>query len=203
MAIEMTCPTCGSHDISKNGTTRRGKQNYKSIQQAVNVAQLPGLVGHVAVMPDVHEGYGMPIGGVMAAGVPDGIISPGAVGYDINCGVRVLASSIDYETAKPLLDELASVLYMNCPSGVGKGGSIPLSTQELDHVCEQGQGARWALKHGYAFETDLARTEEFGCLAGADPTQVSARAKSRGKGQLGTLGAGNHFLEVDVVDAIL
>ena len=172
----------------------------KSIQQAVNVAQLPGLVGHVAVMPDVHQGYGMPIGGVMAARVPDGIISPGAVGYDINCGVRVLASEIDYETAQPQLDTLASVLYKNCPSGVGKGGSVPLSFKELDRVCEQ--GARWALKHGFAFEEDLARTEEFGCLAGADPNQVSDRAKSRGKGQLGTLGAGNHFLEVDIVDAI-
>jgi tRNA-splicing ligase RtcB len=172
----------------------------KSLQQAMNVAQLPGLVGHVAVMPDVHEGYGMPIGGVMAARVPDGIISPGAVGYDINCGVRVLASDIAYETAKSQLDDLASVLYLNCPSGVGKGGSIPLSISELDRVCEQ--GARWALKQGYAFAKDLERTEEFGCLAGADPAQVSARAKSRGKGQLGTLGAGNHFLEVDVIDAI-
>ena len=172
----------------------------QSIPQAINVSQLPGLVGHVAVMPDVHQGYGMPIGGVMATRVPDGIISPGAVGYDINCGVRVLASNIAYETAKPQLGDLASVLYMNCPSGVGKGGTVPLSVKDLDQVCEQ--GARWALKQGYAIETDLAHTEEFGCLDGADPTQVSDRAKSRGKGQLGTLGAGNHFLEVDVVDAI-
>lgn len=172
-----------------------------SITQAVNVAQLPGLVGHVAIMPDVHQGYGMPIGGVMASRVPDGIISPGAVGYDINCGVRVLASSIEYETAKPLLSDLASVLYRNCPSGVGEKGSIPLSIEELDKVCRQ--GARWALEHGYATAEDLAHTEEFGCLEGAQPDHVSHRAKERGKGQLGTLGAGNHFLEVDVVETIV
>lgn len=171
-----------------------------SIQQAVNVACLPGLVGHVAIMPDVHQGYGMPIGGVMAARVPGGIISPGAVGYDINCGVRVLTSAIDYESAKPLLPDLASVLYRNCPSGVGEKGSIPLSVAELEQVCRQ--GARWALERGYALAEDLNRTEEFGCLEGAAPESVSQRAKERGKGQLGTLGAGNHFLEVDVVEEI-
>ncbi len=171
-----------------------------SITQAVNVAQLPGLVGHVAIMPDVHQGYGMPIGGVMAARVPGGIISPGAVGYDINCGVRVLASETEYQAAKPYLSDLASTLYRNCPSGVGGKGSLPLSVEELDQVCRQ--GARWALAHGYATEEDLARTEEFGCLEGADPAQASKRAKERGKGQLGTLGAGNHFLEVDVVEEV-
>ncbi|MGK7951835.1 MAG: RtcB family protein [Xenococcaceae cyanobacterium] len=171
-----------------------------SLTQAVNVACLPGLVGHVAIMPDVHQGYGMPIGGVMAAKVPEGIISPGAVGYDINCGVRVLASSIEYQTAIPYLNDLASSLYRNCPSGVGKGGSLPLSVEELDRVCRQ--GARWALAKGYATQEDLERTEEFGCLEGADPDQASQRAKQRGKGQLGTLGAGNHFLEVDVVEEV-
>ncbi|MGK7872810.1 MAG: RtcB family protein [Xenococcaceae cyanobacterium] len=171
-----------------------------SITQAVNVARLPGLVGHVAIMPDVHQGYGMPIGGVMAARVPGGIISPGAVGYDINCGVRVLASEIEYEAAKPYMSNLASTLYRNCPSGVGEKGSLPLSVEELEQVCRQ--GARWTLAQGYAIEEDLARTEEFGCLEGADPTQVSKRAKERGKGQLGTLGAGNHFLEVDVVEEV-
>ncbi len=171
-----------------------------SLTQAVNVACLPGLVGHVAIMPDVHQGYGMPIGGVMAAKVPEGIISPGAVGYDINCGVRVLASSIEYQSAIPYLNDLASTLYRNCPSGVGKGGSLPLSVEEFDRVCRQ--GARWALGKGYATEEDLERTEEFGCLEGADPDQASQRAKRRGKGQLGTLGAGNHFLEVDVVEEV-
>ncbi len=171
-----------------------------SLTQAVNVACLPGLVGHVVVMPDVHQGYGMPIGGVMAARVPDGIISPGAVGYDINCGVRVLASEIEYQSAIPYLSELASTLYRNCPSGVGKGGSLPLSTKEFELVCRQ--GARWALAKGYATEKDLERTEEFGCLEGADPDKTSQRAKKRGQGQLGTLGAGNHFLEVDVVEQV-
>ena len=171
-----------------------------SLTQGVNVACLPGLVGHVAIMPDVHQGYGMPIGGVMAARVPEGIISPGAVGYDINCGVRVLASSIEYQSAIPYLNDLASTLYRNCPSGVGKGGSLLLSAEEFDRVCRQ--GARWALAQGYATKEDLERTEEFGCLEGADPAKASQRAKQRGKGQLGTLGAGNHFLEVDVVDEI-
>ncbi|ACK73152.1 protein of unknown function UPF0027 [Gloeothece citriformis PCC 7424] len=171
-----------------------------SVTQAVNVACLPGLAGHVAIMPDVHQGYGMPIGGVMAAKVPDGIISPGAVGYDINCGVRVLASQIDYNSAKPYLSDLATSLYRNCPSGVGEKGSIPLSADELDKMCRQ--GAKWALEQGYAEAEDLSRTEEFGCLEGADPGSVSKRAKDRGRGQLGTLGAGNHFLEVDVVEEI-
>ena len=171
-----------------------------SLTQGVNVACLPGLVGHVAIMPDVHQGYGMPIGGVMAAKVPEGIISPGAVGYDINCGVRVLASSIEYQSAIPYLNDLASTLYRNCPSGVGKGGSLPLSVEEFDRVCRQ--GARWALDKGYASKEDLDRTEEFGCLEGADPAKASQRAKQRGKGQLGTLGAGNHFLEIDVVDRV-
>jgi tRNA-splicing ligase RtcB len=171
-----------------------------SIKQAINVAQLPGLVGHVVVMPDVHQGYGMPIGGVMAARVPGGIISPGAVGYDINCGVRVLASEIEYAAAKPYLGDLASTLYRNCPSGVGEKGSVPLSEADLDQVCQQ--GARWTFAHDYAQAEDLERTEEFGCLEGADPTYASHRAKERGKGQLGTLGAGNHFLEVDVVEDV-
>ncbi len=172
-----------------------------SLTQAVNVACLPGLVGHVAIMPDVHQGYGMPIGGVMASRVPEGIISPGAVGYDINCGVRVLASSIEYQSAIPYLNDLASTLYRNCPSGVGKGGSLPLSAKEFDRVCRE--GGRWALAQGYATKEDLERTEEFGCLEEADPDQASQRAKQRGKGQLGTLGAGNHFLEVDVVEEVL
>lgn len=172
-----------------------------SIIQAINVACLPGLVGHVAVMPDVHQGYGMPIGGVMASRLPDGIISPGAVGYDINCGVRVLASQIEYRSALPYLSDLASTLYRNCPSGVGRGGSIPLSIEEFERLCNQ--GARWTLEREYATEEDLARTEEFGCLEGADPTKVSHRAKQRAKDQLGTLGAGNHFLEVDVVEEVV
>ena len=171
-----------------------------SIQQAINVASLPGLVGRVVVMPDVHQGYGMPIGGVMASEVPHGMISPGAIGYDINCGVRVLSTAIEYNEAEPHLSDLATALYRNCPSGVGQKGSIRLTISELDKLCRE--GAQWALKSGYARPEDLARTEEGGRMDGADPSKVSSRAKERGKGQVGTLGAGNHFIEVDVVDQV-
>ncbi|MBN2084864.1 MAG: RtcB family protein [Anaerolineales bacterium] len=171
-----------------------------SVEQAMNVASLPGLAGRVVVMPDVHQGYGMPIGGVMAARIGEGMISPGAVGYDINCGVRLLSSSIVFEEAEDRLADLATALYRNCPSGVGEKGSVPLTVDELDRVCRE--GARWALRKGYADRNDVDRTEEEGCLEGADTQQVSARAKERGRGQLGTLGAGNHFLEVDVVERI-
>jgi tRNA-splicing ligase RtcB (3'-phosphate/5'-hydroxy nucleic acid ligase) len=171
-----------------------------SLQQAINVASLPGLVDKVVVMPDVHQGYGMPIGGVMAAAVPNGIISPGAIGYDINCGVRLLASSIEFEAAQPHLADLADALYRNCPSGVGEKGRMPLTVNEMDRVCRE--GAHWALRQGYAREEDLERTEEFGRLQGAAPDKASPRAKERGRGQLGTLGAGNHFIEVDVVDQV-
>ncbi len=172
----------------------------KSLEQAVNAATLPGLVGHVVVMPDMHQGYGFPIGGVAATRYPDGVISPGAIGYDINCGVRLLASRIPYEAAAPYLDELATALDRNCPSGVGVKGLVRVSARELDRVCVE--GARWALRQGMAREADLRRTEEGGCLEGADPAHVSPRAKERGRPQLGTLGAGNHFLEVDIVEEV-
>jgi len=172
----------------------------KSLEQAVNASMLPGLVGHVTVMPDVHQGYGFPIGGVAATRLPSGVISPGAIGYDINCGVRLLASTITLEEAQSLMADLASALYRNCPSGVGVKGSVRLSTKELERVCRE--GSEWALDNGYAQELDLARTEEGGRISGADPAAVSDRAKQRGQPQLGTLGAGNHFVEVDVVDQI-
>ncbi|MGD8621619.1 MAG: RtcB family protein [Anaerolineales bacterium] len=172
----------------------------KSMQQAVNTATLPGLVEKVVVMPDVHQGYGFPIGGVAASRYPEGIISPGAIGYDINCGVRLLSSRIRLQEARPWMDDLASALYANCPSGVGVGGSVRLNVKQLEKVCRE--GSRWALDNGYAQRDDLERTEEQGRIEGAQPAKVSDRAKKRGKGQLGTLGAGNHFIEVDVVDAI-
>lgn len=172
----------------------------KSIEQAVNAATLPGLVSHVVVMPDVHQGYGFPIGGVAATLLPDGVISPGGIGYDINCGVRLLASRIPLEAARPLLGDLATALYANCPSGVGSKGSVPLSQKELDRVCRT--GAEWAEKNGYTQPGDLPRTEESGRIEGADPDCVSSRAKQRGQPQLGTLGAGNHFIEVDFVEQI-
>ena len=172
----------------------------KSLEQAVNTATLPGLVGHVVVMPDMHQGYGFPFGGVAATRLPDGVISPGGVGYDINCGVRLLGSQIAFEQARPHLDDLASALNHHCPSGVGEKGSVRMSEAELEQVCRE--GARWALKQGMASEADLRRTEEFGRVEGADPGKVSHRARERGRPQLGSLGAGNHFIEIDLVDQV-
>ncbi|MBN1220257.1 MAG: RtcB family protein [Anaerolineae bacterium] len=172
----------------------------KSLEQLVNTATLPGIVNYALAMPDIHQGYGFPIGGVVATQVPDGVISPGGVGYDINCGVRLLATHLQREQVDPYLDDLATVLYHNCPSGVGKGGNIRLKPGELDRLVET--GACWALKRGYATEEDLVRTEENGCIEGADAAKVSERAKKRGQDQVGTLGAGNHFIEVDMVDEV-
>jgi tRNA-splicing ligase RtcB len=172
----------------------------KSLEQAVNAATLPGLVGHVIVMPDLHQGYGFPIGAVAATRFPDGVISPGGIGYDINCGVRLLGSRISFEAARPHLDDLATALNKYCPSGVGKGGAVHTSEAELIAVCRQ--GSRWALKQGFANEADLRRSEESGCVEGADPEKVSVRARQRGRPQLGSLGAGNHFIEVDLVEQI-
>jgi tRNA-splicing ligase RtcB len=169
----------------------------RSLEQLVNTACLPGIVNYALAMPDVHQGYGFPIGGVAATAAPDGVISPGGVGYDINCGVRLLGTHLLRDEILPHLDELISALYAHCPSGVGKGGPIRLNAKELRQVLER--GARWALKRGIADENDLERTEGDGCLAGADAGCVSERALERGRDQIGTLGAGNHFIEVDVV----
>ncbi len=174
--------------------------NDKSLEQAVNSATLPGLVGSVVVMPDMHQGYGFPIGGVAATEFPHGVVSPGAIGYDINCGVRLMASGIEYEAALPHLDTLATLLDQYCPSGVGKEGVVRVSVPELDKVLRE--GSRWALKNGYATENDIVRTEEDGCLEKADPSKVSERAKQRGREQIGSVGAGNHFVEVDFVEEI-
>lgn len=172
-----------------------------SLQQAVNVARsLPGLVGFVAVMPDMHQGYGFPIGGVAATRWPNGAISPGGVGYDIGCGVRLLASGLTYAEAEAYLDELADALNARIPSGVGRGGSIKVRERDLEQVCQR--GVRWALEHGYALPADLAHIESQGSLPGADFGKVSHRARERGRPQLGTLGAGNHFVEVGLVDAV-
>lgn len=172
----------------------------KSLEQAVNASTLPGLVGAVVVMPDMHQGYGFPIGGVAATRFPEGVISPGAIGYDINCGVRLLASSIELEAAIPHLDKLATLLNQYCPSGVGVKGVVRVNVPELERLMRT--GSSWALKNSYANEIDLTRTEENGCLEGANPAKVSTRAKSRGLEQIGSMGAGNHFVEVDVVETV-
>lgn len=177
-----------------------GALGDKSLEQLVNTATLPGIVKHALAMPDIHQGYGFPIGGVAATELPDGVISPGGVGYDINCGVRLLATHLHQEEVTPHLEDLASALYANCPSGVGKGGNIKLKRGELERLVEG--GARWARDRGYATQADLERTEEAGCLEGADAGKLSQRARDRGQGQVGTLGAGNHFIEVDVVTEV-
>lgn len=169
----------------------------QSVEQLVNTATLPGIVKHAIVMPDCHQGYGFPIGGVAATRLPHGIISPGGVGYDINCGVRLMGTHLRREELEPHVQTLATALYQNCPSGVGEKGSIPVTISELDELCVK--GSKWALAKGYARSEDLPRTEEHGCLAGANPDHVSKHAKERGKSQVGTLGAGNHFIEVDEV----
>ncbi|MBC7242194.1 MAG: RtcB family protein [Anaerolineae bacterium] len=172
----------------------------RSIEQLVNTATLPGVVRYTLAMPDIHQGYGPPIGGVIATRHPDGIISPGATGYDINCGVRVLVSNITADELRPHLEKLVNALFQNIPSGVGKGGAIRLNTKELDEVMVR--GAAFAVERGYGSREDLERTEERGALAGADPAAVSRHARERGSPQLGTLGSGNHFIEVSVVEEV-
>ncbi|MCX2720768.1 RtcB family protein [Lentiprolixibacter aurantiacus] len=172
----------------------------RSLAQLVNVASLPGIQGASMVMPDVHEGYGFPIGGVAATSYPKGAISPGGIGYDINCGVRLLLSSLNRETVQESLGVLSRELYNHIPSGMGKGGSILLSSRKMHEVLRN--GAEWAVSQGYAKAEDLRFIESNGKLEMADPRLVSERAKQRGKDQLGTIGSGNHFVEVDYIDEI-
>ena len=171
-----------------------------SVQQLCNVAMLPGIVKAAMAMPDVHEGYGFPIGGVAAFPYDRGLISPGGVGYDINCGVRMLASTIPHAEVAPHLEDLTRAIYQNCPSGVGEQGAIRLSPKALDQVLEN--GAEWAKANGYVTREDLEATEDGGRVPGARAEAVPPRARERGIPQLGSLGAGNHFLEIDVVDEI-
>ena len=172
----------------------------QSLEQVANVAFLPGIVGCSMAMPDIHWGYGFPIGGVAATRVRDGVISPGGVGYDINCGVRLLRTDLDEDEVRPRIRELVNHLYHNVPSGLGSEGKIKLNDREMEEVLRSGAG--WAVKRGYGTPLDLEFTEEQGCIKVADPGKVSDKAKQRGMPQLGTLGSGNHFLEVQVVREI-
>lgn len=174
--------------------------NDRSLEQLINVATLQGIQGYAFAMPDAHEGYGFPIGGVAATAWPDGVISPGGIGYDINCGVRLLKTTQSYDDIKGRLKDLSETLFRMIPSGVGKGGSITLTPQEIDQVLTY--GAQWTLKNGYATTNDLRHIESNGRLENADPRKVSEQAKQRGYDHLGTLGSGNHFVEVDIVDEI-
>ncbi len=172
----------------------------RTLEQVANVAFLPGIVGYSLAMPDIHWGYGFPIGGVAAMRMSDGVVSPGGVGFDINCGVRLLRTNLLEAEVRPKIRELVDALYRNVPSGLGSEGNIRLRHGEIDEVLAK--GTRWAVEKGYGRPEDMETTEEHGEMAGADPARVSDRAKQRGVPQLGTLGSGNHFLEVAVVDQI-
>jgi tRNA-splicing ligase RtcB len=174
--------------------------NDNALQQVANVATLPGIVGHSLAMPDIHWGYGFPVGGVAATHAEYGVVSPGGIGFDINCGVRLLATDLLRDQVKGKVDKLADELFTNLPSGVGTGGMRKLSQGEMREVMVR--GSAWAIEEGYGFPSDLEVTEEYGCLTGADPDAVSPKAMQRGLSQLGSLGSGNHFCEVQVVEHI-
>jgi tRNA-splicing ligase RtcB len=169
-------------------------------QQVANVAFLPGIVDHSLAMPDIHWGYGFPIGGVAATRVRDGVVSPGGVGFDINCGVRLVRTNLTEEEVRPKIEQLVNELFINIPSGVGSEGKIRASEKELVEVMVK--GSHWAVEKGYGLAEDIIVTEESGCMKGARPDKVGSKARKRGIPQLGTLGSGNHFLEVEVVDEL-
>jgi len=171
-----------------------------SIEQAMNVAFLPGIVGRSMAMPDIHQGYGFPIGGVAATDWKSGVVSPGGVGFDINCGVRLLAGSLERDEAVPRMRELVNQLFRDVPSGTGSKGHIECGHQELDQVLSD--GAAWAVGRGCGQPEDTEFCEESGRMAGARPGKVSEHAHKRGRTQIGTLGSGNHFLEVQYVERV-
>lgn len=175
-------------------------QRDETLDQVINVAMLPGLVGNSIAMPDAHQGYGFCIGGVAASNTETGIVSAGGVGFDINCGVRLLATPFDHQEIKSTIRELIDRLFNTIPTGTGRSGKIHLSYPELDSVLSHGM--QWAVKNGYGQESDLDLVEENGRMQNANPAKVSDRAKQRGRDQLGTLGSGNHFLEVQIVSEV-
>jgi tRNA-splicing ligase RtcB len=171
-----------------------------SVDQLVNVATMPGAAGPVYAMPDAHEGYGFPVGGVAAFRTSDGVISPGGVGYDINCGVRLLASRLDATAQRGRIEAVVHDLSRTVPSGAGRGGAFAFTGGDLAGVLER--GVRFLAERGLATPEDVAHTEASGALEGADAAAVSARAQARGEGQVGTIGSGNHFVEVQAVDEV-
>jgi len=172
----------------------------RTISQAVNVSTLPGIQQHAVVLPDGHEGYGFPVGGVAAMDANDGMISPGGVGYDINCGVRLLRTNLTEKDVRAKLKDIVTDLFNSIPSGVGSKGAIRLNNSQLDEVLTR--GVKWAIQNGYGTEHDADVCEENGQMDNADPNKVSERARKRGLPQLGTLGSGNHFLEIQRVEEI-
>jgi len=172
----------------------------RTIWQATNVASMPGIVGHAVVLPDGHEGYGFPVGCVAAMDAKEGMISPGGVGYDINCGVRLVRTNLMESDVQPQIKELVTDLFNSIPSGVGSKGAIRLSQSQLDEVLVR--GVQWAIDNGYGTSEDAEACEESGQMENADPNKVSDRARKRGAPQLGSLGSGNHFLEVQRVEEV-
>jgi tRNA-splicing ligase RtcB len=172
----------------------------QAMEQVANVAFLPGIVRHSMAMPDIHWGYGFPIGGVAAMRVEDGVISPGGVGFDINCGTRVLRTNLTEEEVRPRLKDIVNQMFRDIPAGIGGHGRLRVSLKEMSEVLVK--GARWAAEQGYAWPEDLESIEGGGTLRGANPDKVSRKAKERGSPQLGTLGSGNHFLEVQVIEEV-
>lgn len=172
----------------------------RTIQQAINVSTLPGVQKHVVVLPDGHEGYGFPVGGVAAMDAEEGMISPGGVGYDINCGVRLIKTNLNEKDVRPRLKDLVNELFKSIPSGVGSKGAVKLSSSDLDEVLVK--GVQWAVDHGYGTKEDADVCEENGQIKNADPSKISPTARKRGSPQLGSLGSGNHFLEVQRVAEI-
>jgi len=171
-----------------------------AVEQAANVATMPGIQVASLVMPDVHVGYGFPIGGVAAFDADEGVVSPGGVGFDINCGVRLIRTNLTVDEVRPKIRELIDELFVAVPSGVGSEGRLRVKDHELDEVLVE--GAKWAIENGYGYERDLEHCEENGAMEGAKTEVVSRKARERGRPQLGTLGSGNHFLEVQYVDKI-
>jgi len=172
----------------------------RTISQAINVSTLPGIQGHAIVLPDGHEGYGFPVGGVAAMDAEEGMISPGGVGYDINCGVRLLRTNLTEQDVRPRLKDLVTDLFNSIPSGVGSKGAVRLNNSQLDEVLVR--GVNWAIDNGYGSENDAEVCEENGQIKNANPNKVSDKARKRGMPQLGSLGSGNHFLEVQKVSEI-
>ncbi len=210
MQLKQRTPFC--YEIPKTGSMQVPGRVFMSsamadqlgeeeaLKQVANVATLPGILKASMAMPDMHWGYGFPIGGVAAFDWDDGVISPGGVGYDINCGVRLAGTGLEEKEIRPVVDRLVNALFKNIPTGVGSTGSVKLSTKEELKVLRQ--GGRWAVRQGFGDPSDVDRTEDGGCMTDADPSVVSERALQRGVKQLGTLGSGNHFLEVGVVERI-
>ena len=199
-------PSSYKHGMRTSGLIYANEKMMKNVirdnalEQVANVATLPGILKKSMAMPDIHWGYGFPIGGVAGMDTDEGVISPGGVGYDINCGVRMLTTNLTVKDVSPKLKELIDTMFTNVPSGLGSKGKVRVDSRTLIQVLEE--GAKWAVENGYGWQEDLEHLEEGGGMEGADSEKVSQKAIDRGKSQLGSLGAGNHFLEIQKVDQI-